>query len=78
MAELEIRDATTLGEMMRRRAEGSPELRVFADDVAAGPPAPVCGYIAARAAELQDGPEGYDAERRRQAQWLIARLGLAH
>ena len=59
-----------------RRAEGSPELRVFADDVAAGPPAPVCGYIAARAAELQDGPEGYEAERRRQAQWLIEALGL--
>jgi len=59
-----------------RRAERSPELRVFADDVAAGPPAPVCGYIAARAAELQDGPEGYDAERRRQAQWLVEHLGL--
>jgi hypothetical protein len=60
-----------------RRADRSPELRIFADDIAAGPPAPVAGYIGARAAELQDGPAGYEAERRRQAEWLTERLGLA-
>ena len=38
-------------------------------------PAPVA-YIAARAAELADGPAGYDAERAAQAAWLADRLGL--
>ncbi|HEX6700718.1 MAG TPA: hypothetical protein VF101_08315 [Gaiellaceae bacterium] len=64
------------GEATRRRAARAPELQVFADDIATAPPAPVCGYMAARAAELQEGPEGYDAERRRQAQWLIENLRL--
>jgi hypothetical protein len=64
------------GEATARRAERSPELRVFVDDIATAPPAPVCGYMAARAAELEGGPSEYDAERRRQAEWLIENLGL--
>jgi hypothetical protein len=66
------------GEVTARRAERSPELQVFADDIATAPPAPVCGYMAARAAELQDGPAGHDAERRRQGEWLIDALRLKH
>jgi hypothetical protein len=33
--------------------------------------------MAARLAEVQDGPDGYDAERRRQAEWLATNLGLS-
>jgi hypothetical protein len=61
----------------RHRAEQAPELARFADDVASGPAPAVAGYIAARMAELHDGPDGYDAERRRQAEWLADALGLA-
>jgi hypothetical protein len=45
--------------------------------VAATPVASVSAYIAARAAELQDGSAGYDAERARQGDWLTSKLGLA-
>jgi hypothetical protein len=64
------------GEVTARRAERFPELQVFADDIAVGQPAPVAGYMAARAAELQGGPVEYDAERRRQADWLVGHLRL--
>ena len=36
----------------------------------------IAAFAAARAAELRDGPAAYDAERRAQADWLAARLGL--
>lgn len=34
------------------------------------------GFIAARIAEERDGPEGYRAERARQAEWFAKQLGL--
>jgi hypothetical protein len=34
------------------------------------------GFMAARIGEQIDGPEGYHAERARQASWLVERLGL--
>ena len=58
----------------RTRAERSPELAGYSprpDRRAA-----VAGYIVARLAELQDGVEGYEAERLRQAEWLAGELGL--
>jgi hypothetical protein len=61
---------------VRRRTARSPELSVYADDAEATPVAAVAAYMSARAAELQDGPDGYDAERARQAHWLTATLGL--
>ncbi len=64
----------------RRRAQGSAELEVFADDAEAvsGSAPPVAAFIAARLAELQDGEAGYDAERQRQAEWLANELELSH
>ena len=38
----------------------------------------IAGFAAARAAELRDGPAGYDAERLAQAAWLAERLGIEH
>jgi hypothetical protein len=36
------------------------------------------GFVAARIAEeVEGGPDGYHAERERQARWLLAHLGLA-
>jgi hypothetical protein len=35
-------------------------------------------FVAARAAELAAGTSAYDAERQRQADWLVDRLELAH
>jgi len=37
---------------------------------------PLGAFAAARAAELRDGPAGYEGERRAQADWLAARLGI--
>lgn len=37
----------------------------------------LAAFAAARAAELSSGPAAYERERRRQAAWLAARLGLA-
>jgi hypothetical protein len=37
---------------------------------------PLAAFAAARAAELRDGPGGYEEERRLQAIWLAERLGL--
>jgi hypothetical protein len=62
----------------RRRVQASPEQEGFADDAeeaATGAPS-VAAFISARLAELQEGPEGYEAERARQASWLAERLGL--
>jgi hypothetical protein len=36
----------------------------------------IAGFAAARAAEVRDGPAGYDRERQSQAAWLAAQLGL--
>ena len=36
----------------------------------------IAGFAAARAAEVRDGPTGYDRERELQAAWLAAQLGL--
>jgi len=58
----------------RARAERSPELAGYSPRPERG--AAVAGYIVARLAELQDGVEGYEAERARQAGWLAADLGL--
>jgi hypothetical protein len=58
----------------RVRAERSPELAGYTPKP--GPRAAVAGYIVARLAELQDGVEGYEAERERQARWLAAELEL--
>jgi len=35
---------------------------------------PIAGFAAARAAELRDGPDGYERERLLQAAWLAERL----
>jgi hypothetical protein len=45
---------------------------VAAGDVAAA------AFVAARAAETAAGTSAYDAERQRQAAWLVDRLELAH
>jgi hypothetical protein len=34
------------------------------------------GFVAARIAEEISGPEAYHAERARQVEWLVERLGL--
>ena len=34
------------------------------------------GFVAARIAEERSGPEAYHAERARQTDWLVERLGL--
>ena len=39
---------------------------------------PLGAFAAARAAELRDGPAGYEEERRLQSAWLAERLGLEH
>jgi hypothetical protein len=39
---------------------------------------PLGAFAAARAAELRDGPAGYERERRAQSTWLAERLGLEH
>ncbi len=60
-----------------RRAKQRPDLAAFADDAAATPVPSVAAYISARAAELDEGPAGYDGERSRQADWLAAALQLS-
>jgi len=65
----------------RERAAGgrSERLEQLAADAAANAAkghAAVVGYIAARAAELDGGVDGYAEERTAQARWLAAELGL--
>jgi hypothetical protein len=61
----------------RRRVATTPELAGYADDAeAVTTRPPVAAYMTARLAELQDGPDGYDAERDRQARWLRDALAL--
>ena len=63
----------------RERVGFLPVLSGFVADVdrfvAAGR-IPIAGFAAARAAELRDGPGGYEQERLAQASWLAGRLGL--
>jgi hypothetical protein len=47
-----------------------------ADRLAGQGRVPLAAFAAARAAELRDGPGGYEEERRLQANWLAERLGL--
>jgi hypothetical protein len=65
-------------EEARRRVAASPDLEGYAADAeeTAEPTPQVAAFAAARVAELQDGPAGYDAERTRQARWLAEALGL--
>jgi hypothetical protein len=37
---------------------------------------PLAAFAAARAAELRDGPDGYEQERSAQSAWLAERLGI--
>jgi hypothetical protein len=63
----------------RERVGYVPVLSGFAADVdnfVAQGRIPIAGFAAARAAELRDGPDAYDDERRAQAEWLAGRLGL--
>ena len=60
-----------------RRAARSPKLAEYADDAGNATESPrFAAFAAARLAELQDGPSGYEAERARQADWLAQALGL--
>jgi hypothetical protein len=59
-----------------RLAGESRELAPYANDLASEPAPGVAAYIAARLCELEGGPEGYDTERRRQADWLADALSL--
>ena len=69
---------------VRERAEASTgdradELAGFADDAAANAArgeVALIGFIAARAAEIDAGAEGYAAERDAQARWLASELRL--
>jgi len=62
----------------RRRAAAAPHLAGYARDLAEPLAAADAGFVAARLAELHEGAAGYDAERRRQAEWLADTLGLVH
>jgi hypothetical protein len=61
----------------RRRAADAPDLAGYARDFTDPLTAADAGFVAARMAELHEGADGYDAERRRQADWLADRLDLA-
>ncbi|MGH3072415.1 MAG: hypothetical protein ACRDNB_09150 [Gaiellaceae bacterium] len=65
---------------LRSLAESSPEAAGYVPDAerrsGLGDTAMVA-FIAARAAEIAGGPDAYEAERRRQADWLVERLDLA-
>jgi hypothetical protein len=60
----------------RSRPDGA--LAAYLEDAASFGPsdANVAGWVAARAAAAVDGEDGAARERRRQAGWLAARLGL--
>ena len=60
----------------QRRAAAAPDLAGYAEDLEPAMPAADAAFVAARLAELHEGAPGYDAERRRQAEWLAHTLGL--
>ena len=63
----------------RRRFGFLPVLSGYVADVErfrAGRRFGLAAFAAARAAELSDGPSGYERERARQAMWLAERLGV--
>jgi hypothetical protein len=60
-------------------AARAPEVEGYAADAATQARnglAATTGFVAARAAELALGPEGYERERAAQSGWLAERLGL--
>ena len=59
-----------------RRARRNPELDGIARDVGLTGSPSMAAFMGARAAELDEGPSGYDAERIRQAEWLAGALRL--
>jgi hypothetical protein len=69
---------SSCAEEARRRAAGSPDLAEYAADAheAAERSPQFAAVAAARLAELQHGPAGYEAERERQARWLADALAL--
>ena len=60
---------------VEQRAHANPLLAAFADDTPTTRPWSAT-FVAARAAELDGGPDAYTAEREWQAQWIVERLGL--
>lgn len=62
-------------ERVEQRSAASPAVAAFLGDTAWTRPA-TSAFIAARAAELDGGPDAYGAEREWQASWLARRLGL--
>jgi hypothetical protein len=60
---------------VEQRARANPDLEPFAEDTPTTRPW-AATFVAARAAELDGGPEAYAAEREWQAQWIAERLGL--
>jgi hypothetical protein len=62
----------------RRRTADAPALAGYGRDLARPIHPGDAGFVAARLAELHEGAVGYDAERRRQAEWLVETLGLRH
>jgi hypothetical protein len=72
------RFAEACAERARERANGATgELAGYASDAAANAAngeVTLVGFIAARAAEIDAGVEGYAAERRAQADWLAREL----
>jgi hypothetical protein len=65
----------SLIERVRGLVADSPQLEPFLADVKSFAPQGAA-FAAARVAELHGGPAAYEAERRAQASWLIATLGL--
>jgi len=56
-------------------AAGMPDWDMAVEPASANGPASI-GFIAARIAEARDGVDAYRAERARQVEWLVERLGL--
>lgn len=56
-------------------AAGLPDWDMAVEPAAANGPASI-GFISARIAEARDGLDGAHAERARQVEWLVERLGL--
>jgi hypothetical protein len=65
----------TCRERVAERSRTEPNLAGYLGDTSWTRPG-TAGFVAARVAELAEGVEAYEAERRRQAAWLVERLGL--
>jgi len=77
-AEAFVGDCRRRSLALAARRPADLRLRPLADDArnCAAASANLAGWLAARAARVLDGDEGYRAERARQAAWLRGRLGL--